>query len=433
MSEFKKNDKKIERAWALFDWANSVYSLVISTAIFPPYFLKVTHEYIPLLGTKISNSALYAFAVTISYFIIAILTPLLSGIADAKGRRKYYLKRFTIMGAVACMILFFFDGEDRLLLGLAAFILATVGHAGSLVFYNAYLPEIVTEDRMDKVSAMGFAWGYIGSVLLLLLNLWMIMQPATFGLPEGYLPIRISFLLVGLWWLAFSQITFKYLPHNTAAGHGKDNLMLEGFKQLKMVWEDVKNSHDIKFFLYAFLFFSAGVQTVIFLASAFAEKVLHFDTNELILIILLLQIVAVFGAYFFAWVSKKLGSKTSLIIMILIWVGICFAGYLVETKFAFYLIAAAVGTVLGGIQSQARSAYGKLVPGETLEMTSYFSFLDFMYKMSIILGTLAFGVIDQITGNMRYSILALAVFFIISLVLLTSVNIRRVNKAAETK
>ncbi len=426
MDAIVKNDKKIENAWALFDWANSVYSLVISTAIFPPYFIKVTREYIPILGKEVSNSALYAFAVTLSYLIIALITPLLSGIADYKGRRKYYLKRFTILGAIACMGLFFFDGEQTLWIGLIGFILATIGHAGSLVFYNAYLPEIVTEDRMDKVSAKGFAWGYIGSVILLIFSLWMIMRPATFGLPEGHLPIKISFLLVGLWWFLFSQVTFKYLPHNKAAGHEGGNIMLKGFQELKTVWVYVRSSFDIKFFLYAFLFFSAGVQTVIFLASAFAEKVLHFETSELILIILLLQLVAILGAYLFAWVSQKLGSKTSLIIMIIIWIGICFAGYFVQSKITFYIIAAGVGTVLGGIQSQARSAYAKLIPQGTLEMTSYFSFLDFMYKMSIILGTLAFGIIDQITGNMRYSILALAIFFVFSLFLLSRVKIRRV-------
>ncbi len=428
MDKIRKNSRKVENAWALFDWANSVYSLVISTAIFPPYFIKITHEYIPVLGQKVSNSALYAFAVTISYLVIAIITPLLSGIADAKGRRKYYLKRFTLLGALSCMVLFYFDSSSALWLGLGAFVLATIGHAGSLVFYNAYLPEIVSEERMDKVSAKGFAWGYIGSVLLLILNLWMIMKPATFGLPEGTLAIRVSFLLVGLWWFLFSQITFKYLPHNTPADSNQGNLMMKGFKQLKLVWAEVKTSADIKYFLFSFLFFSAGVQTVIFLASAFAEKVLHFETNELIFIILILQIVAIFGAYLFAWVSKRLGSKTSLIIMILIWIAICFAGYFVQSKLMFYYIAIAVGSVLGGIQSQARSAYAKLVPQDTLEMTSYFSFLDFMYKMSIILGTLAFGIIDQITGNMRYSILALAMFFVIGLLFLLPVKIRHIKQ-----
>lgn len=417
------NNKKVENAWAMFDWANSAYNLVISTAIFPPYFIAVTNEYIPLLGKEFSNSALYAFAVTFSYAIIALTSPLLSGIADYGGKRMFFLRLFTIIGAVSCIALFFFDGMSTIILGLMAFILATVGHAGSLVFYNAYLPEIVTEDRVDNLSAKGYAWGYIGSVILLIFNLVVITYYDSFGLPDKSWAIRIAFFTVGLWWLGFAQFTFKRMPKQEALGKS-DNLLTKGYQELRKVWQEVKEAPNTKKFLFAFFFYSAGVQTVIYLASTFAEKELSFVTEELILIILILQLVAIGGAYLFAWVSRLTTNKISLTIMILIWIGICIAAHFIESKSAFYFLAAFVGLVLGGIQSLSRSSFSKLVPSTTKDMTSYFSFYDVMYKTSIIAGTFSFGLVDQITGNMRYSVLVLGLFFVVGLIILRMVDFK---------
>lgn len=415
-------NKKVENAWAMFDWANSAYSLVISTAIFPPYFIAMTEDYIPIFGQDVSNSALYAFSVSFSYAVIALSSPLLSGIADYGGKRMFFLKLFTYIGAISCISLFFFDGMSTFFLGISAFVLATMGHAGSLVFYNAYLPEIVEEDRMDRLSAKGYAWGYIGSVILLMISLVIIMQPGLFGLEDNSIPVRISFVMVGVWWLIFSQTTFRNMPRKSK-DQDATKLIKRGYQELLEVWEALKKQVDAKRFLYAFFFYSAGVQTVIYLASTFAEKELNFATSELILIILILQLVAIGGAYLFAYVSKLRGNKMSLLTMIIIWFAICIAAHFVTAKWEFYIIAIFVGMVLGGIQSLSRSTYSKLIPDGAVRMTSYFSFYDVMYKTSIIAGTLSFGLVDQWTGNMRLSILVLAAFFVIGYLILIRVNI----------
>lgn len=416
------NDKKIINAWALFDWANSSYALVITVAIFPAYFIAVTEDMIPFGNFELSNSALYAYAISAAYLIIALLSPLLSGIADYGGKRKFFMKFFTFMGGIACISLFFFQGMAQLALGTIAFILATIGFSGGLVFYNSYLPEIVTEDRYDKVSAKGFAFGYVGSVILLITNLVVIQNAEWFGIQQESLAVRIAFIMVGVWWIGWALIPFNRLPDDSK-GKPQEKLISKGFEELKKVWGELQNQRNTKSFLFSFFCYSAGVQTVLFLASTFAEKELQFGTSELIMVILLLQIVAIGGAYLFAKLSDIWGNKVSLIAMLVIWTMICLVAYFVENQSQFYVIAGAVGLVMGGIQSLSRSTYSKLLPEDTHDTTSYFSFYDVLEKVAIILGTFTFGFIDQLTGSMRTSILILAFFFILSIIILSRVKI----------
>lgn len=415
------NDKKVINGWALFDWANSAYSLVISTAIFPGFFAAVTNDQIDILGMNISNSSLYSFAVSFSYLLIALLSPILSGIADYSGRRMFFLRMFTLIGSISCILLYFFNGMPSLWIGTSAFILSSIGFAGSIVFYNAYLPEIATEDRFDQVSAKGYAYGYIGSVILLLFDLLMIMKPELFGFKDETIPIRIAFITVGIWWFGFAQISFRRLPKDSAV-RMPAKFVRKGFEELRSVWRKVQQKPNIKKFLYSYFFYIAGVNTVIYLAAIFAEKELGMETAELIFTILVLQIVAIFGAYFFAWVSKKIGNKSAILIMIGIWTLICIAAYFVGSKWEFYVIAGFVGMVLGGIQSLSRSTYSKLIE-DRKDLTSYFSFYDVLFKVSTVAGTLVFGVIDQMFG-MRNSVLALIVFFAIGFIIMTQVKFK---------
>lgn len=416
-----KNDPRVIKAWTVFDWANSAYSLVISTAVFPIYFIANTPDYVPVLGYQLTNSSLYSFSVSIAFLLIAALSPLLSGIADYSGRRKFFLKLFTTIGSISCALLFFFTGAQDLWLGLAAFILATIGFSGSLVFYDAYLPQIVTEDKMDRVSARGYAYGYVGSVLLLLFILLMISRPAWFGFTDAGTPVRVGFALVGAWWLGFAQITFRGLPPDKSSRFSA-NILASGFREVRQVLTFVMTRTQLKTFLLGFFFMSAGVQTVIYLASTFAEKELHFASSELILIILLLQIVAIGGAYLFALISERIGNKGGLLIALSIWTLICIAAYFVTDKTQFYALAAAVGLVLGGVQSLARSSYSKMIRHHREDLTSFFSFYDVVYKVSIVMGTAVFGGINQLTGGMRPSILALGLFFIIALLSFSSIR-----------
>lgn len=422
------NDKKTINGWAMFDWANSAFALVITAAIFPGYFSTVTQgttEGVLDFGwIKLENTAVFAYATSVAYLIITLLSPLLSGIADYGGKRKFFLRFFTTMGSLACLSLFFFDGVDKLTIGIVGYILAMIGFAGGLVFYNSYLPEIATEDQYDKISAKGFAYGYVGSILLLCFNLFVIMKPEVFGLSsEGYLPIRIAFLSVGLWWIGFAQIAFKRLPEDSNE-KPKENIVSKGMEELKKVWEKVKNEPRIKRFLGAFFCISAGAQTVIFLASIFASEELGFETTELITVILLLQIIGIGGAYFFAWVSKKKGNIFALIIIAAIFVAICLAAYFVTVKSQFYIIAACVGLVMGGVQSLSRSTYSKLIPENSTDVTSYFSFYDVLEKIAIVAGTSSFAAINQITGGMRNSIVTLSLFFLIGIFFLSRVKIK---------
>lgn len=421
------NDKKTINSWALFDWANSAYALVISTAIFPIYFTANTPDLINIGNMQFTNSSFYTFMVSISYIFIAMMSPILSGIADYGGKKLTFLKTFTTIGALACCALWFFEGVGTYWIGTSGFIIATVGFAGAIVFYNAYLPEIVSEDKYDHVSAKGYAYGYVGSVLLMIFILIMINKYEMLGFPSEKTPIRIGFVLVGLWWLIFGYISFRGLPPDSNRT-SDDNLVKKGLQEIKKVFKEVKNRPNIKRFLASFFFYSAGVQTVIYVASIFAKDLLGFESAELIQIILLLQLVGIIGAFLFAYISKITTNKFSLSLTIIIWIIVCIAAYYCQTKMQFYIIAAGVGMVMGGIQSMSRSTYSKLLDEDDEETTSYFSFYDVVYKLSIVIGTGSFAIVDYITHDMRNSVLVLTVFFIIGFILLMMTKVEKTEK-----
>lgn len=412
-------NKKTQNAWAMYDWANSVYSLVITSTIFPVYFNSVTKsedkgDMVNFFGIEIVNTVLYSYSISFSFLVIALLSPLLSGIADSGGKKLSFMKFFAYLGSLACMGLFFFDG-DNLEWGIICAVTASIGYAGSIVFYNAFLPEISKEEEFDFLSAKGFAMGYIGSVILLVLNLLMIEKPDWFGLTDGGQGARWSFLIVGVWWAGFSQIPFKYLPNNPYNKKVDREIFLVGYKEIRTVFYKVKSSPVMNRFLAAFLFYSMGVQTVMYLAATFGDKELGLPGDQLIITILIIQLVAIGGSYLFALISKIYGNKVSLVIMVFIWVLICGGAYFVETAYQFFALAVVVGMVMGGIQSLSRSTYSKLIPQDTTDHASYFSFFDVTEKIAIVLGTFSYGFIEQLTGSMRNSSLALGLFFFVGL------------------
>ncbi len=417
------NNPRAINAWAFFDWANSAFALVITAAIFPAYFTSVTDDQVRVLGISMSNSSLYAYAVSVSYLLIAACSPILSGIADYGGRRMFFLRFFTVLGSVGCLSLYLFKDMSSLAIGVIGFIVAMIGFAGGLVFYNSFLPQIVTEDRYDTVSAKGFSYGYVGSVLLLVVNLGVILNAEKLGFANQGVATRLAFVIVGLWWIGFAQIPFRRLPADPK-DRPRAKLLTRGFRELVQVARTVAVSRNILLFLAAFFCYSAGVQTVLFLAAVFAEQELAFGTTQLILIILILQLVAVVGAYLFALVSKWRGNKFSLMFMLLIWTVICFAAYVVHTQLQFYLLASAVGMVMGGIQSLSRSTYSKLIPEGTQDTASFFSFYDVLEKVAIVLGTFGFGFIEQLTGSMRSSVLLLGSFFVLGMLILSQARIQ---------
>lgn len=413
---------RIKNAWCLYDWANSVYLLVITSTLFPIYYNNITRSVfgsntIVFFGFEIENTVLYSYSLSFSFLIVATFSPLLSGIADYGGKKKSFLKFFTYLGSFATAGLFFFTGSN-LEFGILFSILASIGYSGSLVFYNAFLPEITTKNNYDKLSARGYSFGYIGSVLLLVLSLISIQNYTFFGFESDAQAVRSTFLIVGVWWFGFAQISIYYLPETNINQTGSKDLFFKGYLEIGKVYKSLKGSKVIKRFLIAFLFYSTGVQTVMFLAATFGDKELNLDSSKLITTIVIIQIVAIFGAYIFAWVSKKYNNKTSLALMILIWINVCIYAYFVHTAHQFYILAFIVGLVMGGIQSLSRSTFSKIIPENTSDHTSYFSFYDVVEKTSLVLGTFSYGVIEQLTGSMRNSIFALTTYFILGLVAL---------------
>ena len=421
----EKNHKGTIRSWAMFDWANSAYNLVITSTIFPAYYVATTKhlDKVDFFGFKFVNTALANYSLAAAYLIMAILLPLLSGIADARGNKKFFMKLFTWLGALACMGLFFFE-IDTLELGIICSAIAAMGYVGGVMFSNSYLPEIASPDQQDRVSAQGFSYGYVGSVLLQLICFVVVLKPDLFGIPETevWLPSQISFLMVGLWWIGFAQIPFAKLPAGTAnAARNTSGVLKSGYKELGKVWQQLSQIKVLKRFLSAFFFYSVGVQTIMLVATAFGAKVLEMETSELIATILIIQIVAIAGAYLMSALARKIGNISVLMIVVTIWIGVCIVAYFISNKFQFFALAGLVGLIMGGIQSLSRSTYSKLLPLNTTDTASFFSFYDVTEKIAIVIGLATFAFIEE-HWNIRLSALGLTAFFLAGLILLSAVR-----------
>lgn len=414
----------------MYDWANSVHNLVITASIFPVYFAATARnetggEMVEFMGFTLKNSVLFSYCVSASFLLIACLIPFCTAIADYTGRKKMFMKLFCYTGAVSCMILYFFT-RDTLTFSVIAFMMSIIGWSGSIVFYNSFLPEIATEDNYDRYSARGYSLGYAGSVLLLIFNLTMILFPEKYGITDRTLPARISFVTVGIWWVAFAQIPFRYLPSNPFNKKPTGNWLFNGFRELKKVYKEIRVQDHLPKYLGAFFVFNMGVQTVMYVATLFGAKELRLPSQSLIVTILLIQIVGIAGSYFFAFLSGKIGNIYALMIGVTVWIGICTGAYFITKETEFYVLAVVVGTVMGGIQSLSRATYSKLIPDDTKDTASYFSFYDITEKTSLVVGTLVYGLVEQVTGSMRNSVLALLLIFVLGLLLLSRIPSQKI-------
>ena len=432
MKVFKKGSPKLIKAWAFYDWANSVYPLVISTAIFPIYYSSMSSSFansegdISFLGMSWNPTTLYDYTLSISFLIVAFCSPILSAIADYTGNKLKFLRAFCLLGALSVMALFFFKGESTLWVALTFTVLASIGFWGSLVFYNAYLPEVAHPEQQDQVSAKGFMYGYAGSVILLIFSLVLIQKPDWFGITDPTFAPRITFVLVGIWWLGFAQFTYKRLPNNIFNHKPDKDYIWKGFLELRLVLKSLKEHAQLKFFLISFFFMSVGVQTIILMAGIFGSKELGLPTLNLILTILIVQIVAIFGAFFFSRLSKKIGNLATLKITMGIWGMVCFIAFILDKSLPnvdnyFYAMGIVLGFVLGATQSLTRSTFSKLLP-ETHDHATYFSFYNVTEQIAVVLGMFIFGFLVALTGSMQYSVLALAAFFLVAFVMLYSVK-----------
>lgn len=439
MADLPKGDKKLLNAWAFYDWANSVYSLVISSAVFPIFYEALFSErshYITVFGFSLKNSALISFVTAFAFLVVAFISPLLSGISDYVGNKKSFMKFFCYLGALACIGLYWFS-LDNLYLSLVFYFLGLVGFWGSWVFYNSYLPDIAFAEQQDAISAKGFSYGYVGSVILLIVNLAMIMMPDVFGISgskgeAAMKAMRYSFVMVGIWWILFSQYTYYYLPkgNKIVAANLKKHILFNGFKELKKVWHLLAENSALKRYLASFFVYSMAVQTVMLIATYFGAQEIQWasqseSTTGLIICILLIQLVAIVGAIFTSKASAKYGNIPTLIAINAFWIVLCIMAYFITLPIHFYVMAGLVGLVMGGIQALSRSTYSKLLPPSE-DTASFFSFYDVAEKIGIVIGMCVYGIIDQITGSPRFAIVFLGLFFVIGLILL-----RRVPKTAE--
>ena len=433
----EKGSKKLINAWAFYDWANSSYSLVISSAIFPIYFGALFSETntIAFFGSEIKNTAAISFITAFALLIVALISPLLSGIADYIGNKKIFMKFFVYVGSISCIGLFFFE-LDTIYLGLFFYFLSMIGIWASNVFYNSYLPDIAYPHQQDRVSAKGYSLGYIGSVILLLSNLAMVMEPQWFGISGTELEasmkaMRYSFISVGIWWSVFSQYSFYYLPKGNHDIKVTKNVFWNGFKELKKVWYQLDDNIGLKRFLLAFFLYSTALQTVLLVAAYFGEEEISWASNYektvgLIVSILLIQIIGIFGAYITAIASERYGNIQTLVFINVVWAILCVVAYYIITPVQFYFLAAAVGMVMGGLQSLSRSTYSKLLP-DTRDTTSFFSFYDVTQKIGIVIGMICFGLIDNSTGSMRNGVLFFIIFFICGALMLLRIPLKKLR------
>tara|TARA_R100001369_G_scaffold49261_1_gene75897 strand:+ start:48662 stop:49996 length:1335 start_codon:yes stop_codon:yes gene_type:complete len=429
-----KGSKKLLNAWAFYDWANSVYSLVIASAIFPIFYGAITiikdadgriiKDTVEIFGYNINNDSLISYVTASAFLVVSIFSPFLSGISDYVGNKKSFLKFFCYLGSLSCIGLFWFS-LDFLWFGLLCYFFALIGFWSSLVFYNSYLPDIAFPKQQDKISAKGFSLGYIGSVILLIICLIMIMKYEWFGFQDEGFPTRFSFVLTGIWWMGFSQYTYRYLPKGNKKQKMTRNLLFNGFREIKKIWITLKDQLTLRRYLAAFFTYSMAVQTIMLIATYFGIEELDWGeqdpTTGLIVSILLIQLVAVLGATLTSRIAIRIGNIKTLIFLNIFWIVICIYAYFIITPQEFYIAAASVGLIMGGIQALSRSTYSKMLPENTLDTASYFSFYDVSEKIGIVIGMLMYGVVAQITGSVRSSILFLIVFFIGGVLLLLRV------------
>ncbi|MEM6893681.1 MAG: MFS transporter [Bacteroidota bacterium] len=437
-----KGSKKLLNAWAFYDWANSVYSLVISSAVFPIFygalFRAAEIEKVTIFGGEIARAPLISYVTSLAFVFIAVVTPLVSGIADYIGNKKVFLKFFCYLGAASCIGLYWFSLEN-IYFGLACYFFGLVGFWVSFAISNSYLPDIAFPEQQDGISAKGFSLGYIGSVILLSINLYMVMfLPPIIGIeeingePVAVVMMRYSFVMVGIWWALFSQYTFKHLPKGYKREGERTNVILNGFRELQSVWKQLGDEIRLKRYLGAFFVYSMAVQTIMLIAAYFGEEEINWGSDEfrqigLIASILIIQLIAIGGAYLTAALSKKIGNIKTLIGVNIVWVLLCIYAYTLQTYIDFFIAAALVGIVMGGIQALSRSTYSKFLP-DTTDTTSFFSFYDVAEKIGIIIGTFLYGAVAQLTGSMRNSTIFLGIFFLGGIILL--LRVKKVDQSA---
>ncbi|MFD2042794.1 MFS transporter [Ornithinibacillus salinisoli] len=417
-------NKKAQLSWALYDFGNSAFATTILAAILPIYYSSVAAKG---LDEGLATSY-WGYSNSIAVFIVAILAPILGAISDYSAAKKKFLRFFAFMGIIASILLAFV-GEGQYIFASILFIVGSIGFSGANIFYDAFLPEVADEKDMDKVSSTGFAYGYIGGGLLLLINVLMILNPSWFGLPNTTVASQVSFVTVGIWWFVFSIPLFKNIKDEKRMHVKRDKSYIRiGFSRVSNTFREIRQYKQLLIFLLAFWMYNDGISTIIRMATIYGSEI-GIDQNSLIIALLITQFVGIPCTFFFGWLATKITAKKALIASLIVYLGIVILGYFMSSALHFYLLAICVGLVQGGAQSLSRSIFGKMVPAG--KQGEFFGFYGISSKFAAIFGPFIFGLVGQLTGNSRLGILSLVFFFIVGIILISLVNVDKGIKDAK--
>lgn len=403
-------------SWAMYDWANSAFATTIMAAVLPVFYYDVAAKNLD----RTTASAFYGYSQSIAMVCVAILAPILGALADYSNSKMKFLRFFAYMGMIASVLLAFV-GEGDYLLASFLLIIGTIGFSGSNVFYDAFLPEIAPEEDIDRISTRGYAFGYIGGGLLLVINLAMIMKPGLFFLPNTLIATQLSFASVGVWWFLFSIPMFRNVKERKLETRKISGSYIGiGFKRLKETFKEINQFKNLLVFLIAFWLYNDGISTIIKMATIYGRDI-GIGSTDLIAALLITQFVGIPFAFLFGWIAKKINPKRALYIALWTYVIIIIFGYFMQTALHFYLLAITVGFVQGGSQALSRSIFGSMVPKN--RHAEFFGFYGISAKFSAIFGPFVFALVGQLTGSSRLGIVSLLIFFLVGMLLLKRVDI----------
>ncbi|TEU12482.1 MAG: MFS transporter [Anaerolineales bacterium] len=422
-----KARRKVINAWCMYDWANSAFATTIMAALFPPFYRALVTESGLAENTA---TAYWGYTTSIALLMIAIIAPVLGAVADYTGGRKRYVAFFAGLGILSTAA-FVFIGTDTWLLASILYIGGNLGFAGANIFYESLLPHIAQKDDIDQISTKGYALGYVGGGILLVINVLWFMNPAMFGMPDVAFALRASFFSVSVWWGLFSIPLFRRVPEPPAARETGPaiNPIKAGFLRLAITFREITRYKQLLIFLIAFWIYNDGIGTIIKMATAYGDEI-GLELTDMTIALIMTQFVGIPFSFLFGTLAKKLGTKRSILLALGVYTLISIGGYFMRTATHFYILAFVVGMVQGGSQALSRSLYGAMVPKH--KTAEFFGFFSTSSKFAGIAGPLLFGVVSQIAGQSRLSIVSLIVFFIVGGLLLTRVDVEEGIRVAQT-
>ena len=410
--------KRTIRSWCMYDWANSAFATTIMAAMFPPFYRSLVTE----AGLAPSTATAYwGYTTSLALLLIALVAPMLGAVADYTGGKKRYLAAFAILGMLSTAA-FVFIGTDTWVLASLLYIGGNIGFAGANIFYESLLPHVAQRDDIDQVSTAGYALGYVGGGILLVINVLWYMKPAWFGMPDVGFALRASFFSVAVWWALFSIPLFLRVEEPPPDRQGVEiNPLRAGFARLSRTFQEVQRYRQLLIFLVAFWIYNDGIGTIIKMATAYGDEI-GIGLTDMVIALIITQFVGIPFSFLFGTLARRLGAKRSILLALGVYVLISLAGYFMQTAVHFYILAFSVGLVQGGSQALSRSLYGAMVPKH--KTAEFFGFFSTSSKFAGIFGPLLFGVVSQLAGGSRLSIVAVVVFFIVGGLLLTRVDPR---------